>query len=104
MLTMTQEEFNKKPADYRGVIDGKPYLLHMNKEGQTVYSFVNIAPIITLTCCCCTSDCKGRQWYNRDQDFGLCPTCAKWIATRETPEQMLSNYGQPNINYFTEEK
>jgi hypothetical protein len=58
--------------------------------------------IITLTCCCCGTSTHGRQWYNRDTGYGLCPKCAKWIATRETPETMQSNYGTPEVHYFTQ--
>lgn len=29
----------------------------------------------TLTCCCCDSDTKGRQWWNRDEGYGLCNDC-----------------------------
>jgi len=60
-------------------------------------------PVITLVCCCCHAPARGRQWHNRDTGYGLCAKCAQWIATRETPETMLSNYGHPNINYFTQE-
>ena len=28
-----------------------------------------------LVCCCCGSHTLGRQWWNRDQGFGLCPSC-----------------------------
>jgi len=59
-------------------------------------------PIITLRCCSCDSDAPGRQWYNRDTGYGLCAKCAKWIATRETPETMHRNYGEPGVHYFTE--
>ena len=31
MLTMTKREYNTKPNDYRSMIDGKPYLLTMDK-------------------------------------------------------------------------
>ena len=36
-LTMTKREYAKKPADYRSIIDGKPYLLTMDKAtGGTI--------------------------------------------------------------------
>jgi len=35
-LTMTKREYAKKPADYRSIIDGKPYVLNLNpKTGGT---------------------------------------------------------------------
>ena len=37
MLQMTKQEYAKKPADYRSIIEGKPYLLTMDKTtGGTV--------------------------------------------------------------------
>lgn len=42
MLTMTKREYHKKPADYRSMIDGKPYLLTMDKTtGGTI-----LAPVL----------------------------------------------------------
>ena len=42
MLTMTKREYNTKPNDYRSMIDGKPYLLTMDKTtGGTI-----LAPVI----------------------------------------------------------
>src|SRR5687768_17570220 len=102
MPTLTQEEYNKKPASYRGTVEGKPYLLYMDAGGNTVYGPVTIGSTQSLTCCCCGTSTRGRQWYNRDTGFGLCPKCARWIATRETPEAMQSNYGTPEVNYFTQ--
>lgn len=32
-------------------------------------------PIRDLTCCCCGSWTRGRQWWNRDTGFGLCDDC-----------------------------
>jgi len=41
-LTMTKREYAKKPADYRAMIDGKPYILTLDKTtGGTV-----LAPVI----------------------------------------------------------
>jgi hypothetical protein len=42
-LTMTKREYAKKPADYRSIIDGKPYLLTMDKAtGGTILAPVTI--------------------------------------------------------------
>jgi hypothetical protein len=64
----------------------------------------NPDPIQSLTCCCCYGPAQGRQWHNRDTGFGLCPKCAAWIATKESPAQMLQSYGKPGYNYFTNPK
>ena len=43
MLTMTKREYNRKPSDYRSTIDGKPYLLTMDKTtGGTILAPVTI--------------------------------------------------------------
>ena len=57
-----------------------------------------------LQCCCCGSETYGRQWWNRDAGFGLCPKCADFLADngRESPEEMEANYGVKGINYFSE--
>lgn len=55
--------------------------------------------IVTLTCSCCGSSTKGRQWPNRDIGFGLCEKCADWLDGRESPEAMKSNYGENGIHY-----
>ena len=104
MPTLTQEEYNSKPATYRGKVDGKPYLLYMDADGKTVYGPVTISPIQSLTCCCCGAETRGRQWYNRDTGYGLCPKCAQWIATRKTLEEMQENFGEAEVHYFTKEK
>jgi len=58
----------------------------------------------SLTCCCCGGLAKGRQWWNRDTGYGLCPGCAKWIADRgESPASMKESYGIAGYHYFTEE-
>ena len=59
----------------------------------------NVGKIVGLTCCCCGEYTKGRQWHNRDTGYGLCAKCADWIATRETPENMLSYYGECGVHY-----
>lgn len=42
-----------------------------------------------LTCCCCGESTMGRQWWNRDTGFGLCPKCARWMRERGTPEEEI---------------
>jgi len=29
-----------------------------------------------LTCACCGQSTRGRQWWNRDTGYGVCPRCA----------------------------
>ena len=102
MKTMTRAEYKKQSADHRGLVNGKPFLLYLDKEtGGTVYGPVTISEVKPLTCCCCGESTHGRQWHNRDTGYGLCPKCAQWIATRETPETMHENYGEPGVHYFS---
>jgi len=54
---------------------------------------------LNLSCCCCGESTTGRQWWNRDKGFGLCPSCAKRIGETETPEEMKSLYGVEGIHY-----
>lgn len=51
--------------------------------------------------CCICSDSAGhwQQHWNRDMGWGLCPNCAATEMGRATPENMLSYYGQPGVNY-----
>ena len=49
-LTMTKREYAKKPADYRSIIEGKPYLLTMDKTtGGTVLTPVILKANPTMT-------------------------------------------------------
>lgn len=105
-MKLTRKEYEAKPKEYRGQVDGKPYLLTMNPQtGRTVYTpveFVKETPILSLTCACCGNGTRGRQWWNRDTGYGLCPRCAAWIETRETPEAMQECYGRKGYHYAIE--
>lgn len=53
-----------------------------------------------LICCCCGQDTRGRQWFNRDKGYGLCPKCADWLSDgRETTAEMKQNYGIEGYHY-----
>lgn len=58
----------------------------------------------SLTCCCCGRRTVGRQWFNRDNGFGLCADCAEWIESKgkETPEEMKDYYGVKGVHYAIE--
>lgn len=55
-----------------------------------------------LTCACCGTSTQGRQWYNCDDGFGLCPQCAKRLEEHESPEEILSCYGEKGVHYCIE--
>jgi hypothetical protein len=55
-------------------------------------------PVIQLECSCCGKCTKGRQWWNRDNGYGLCPDCAKWL--RDKGNLMIyENYGTRGVHY-----
>lgn len=56
-------------------------------------------PIKTLLCCCCGNATRGRQWWNRDNGFGLCEICTEMISKKEDEETMKSCYGEKGIHY-----
>lgn len=41
-----------------------------------------------LRCCCCDEGTAGRQWWNRDTGFGICPPCANMIEAKEGAEEL----------------
>lgn len=98
----TTEEFKAYLLQYGGIVtDENPVTGEETRHQIATVELVETVKV--LTCCCCGADAPGRQWYNRDAGYGLCPRCAKWIATRETPETMQNLYGTPGVHYFTEE-
>lgn len=53
-----------------------------------------------LTCCVCGADAgRWQQHWNRDTGYGICATCAREQAKRETPDRMRSLYGTAGLNY-----
>ena len=54
----------------------------------------------SLECCCCGRGTKGRQWWNRDKGYGLCPSCAEQKKGYETKEQMEFSYGYEGVHYM----
>jgi NAD-dependent SIR2 family protein deacetylase len=59
--------------------------------------------IKTLTCSCCGALTQGRQWHNRDTGYGVCERCATSIGEKQTPVEMLSNYGEKGFHYALKE-
>ncbi len=51
-----------------------------------------------LTCGCCGNGCLGKQHWNHDTGFGLCPKCAVFIAEKGHLDE-LKGYGTPGVNY-----
>ncbi len=60
----------------------------------------SLAPVRTLTCCCCGELTRGRQWWNRDTGFGVCPPCVALVRSRgETETEIHSLYGTSGVHY-----
>lgn len=54
-----------------------------------------------LICGCCGERAPGKQHWNHDTGFGLCPRCAERFATdgREHVLDELRGYGTPGVNF-----
>ncbi len=53
----------------------------------------------SLQCACCGETTKGRQWWNRDTGWGVCPKCFQWIASKEGQEEAERSYGKPGVHH-----
>lgn len=61
-------------------------------------------PVINLECCCCGGGCRGRQWHNRDDDYGICGGCIEYMRGRGTPESELTDlYGREGVHWNIQE-
>lgn len=58
-----------------------------------------LAPVADLICGCCGARTRGRQHWNIDAGYGLCPKCAAWF--KESPKRLeeLACYGTEGINF-----
>lgn len=56
--------------------------------------------IRTLTCCCCGEATRGRQWWNRDTGYGICPQCVEYVRSKgESEEEIAKLYGERGIHW-----
>ena len=57
-------------------------------------------PIRGLECCCCGQSTRGRQWWNRDTGYGICPPCIEYVKSHgETDAEIRDNYGIEGVHY-----
>ena len=62
-------------------------------------------PLISLTCCCCGSDTKGRQWWNRDTGYGLCNDCIEYCSVQDVPVgETARSYGVRGMHWDCEQE
>ena len=53
-----------------------------------------------LICAMCGQITRGRQWWNRDKGYGLCPKCYDWMIKRgEDPKEIEFSYGQKGTHF-----
>lgn len=54
----------------------------------------------TWDCACCGGPTGNfRQFWNQDDEYGLCVNCATWIAGKEGWESVFRCYGKPGVNF-----
>lgn len=61
---------------------------------------MDLQRIRKMDCCICGIRCFGRQWWNRDTGFGICPRCAEYEETKISPKEHEELYGKPNVHYL----
>jgi hypothetical protein len=52
-----------------------------------------------LTCACCGEYTKGRQWWNRDTGYGVCPSCYQDEVKRNGSIVAIDCYGKPGVHH-----
>jgi len=55
--------------------------------------------IINLECNCCGGSAPGRQWYNRDDGYGLCVRCGDEQEKKCGVEQVEDWSGKRGYNW-----
>jgi hypothetical protein len=102
---------------YSFVDSGETYTTLIKINGRWMYSGhchqgkpcePGLGLLKRMSCSCCGAWCTGRQWHNRDQGFGLCGDCVKWLRSpkhsdgqtpRESEEEIRRCYGIEGIHF-----
>jgi hypothetical protein len=55
----------------------------------------------SLECCCCGGNAgKFKQWWNRDDGYGICPDCIKDFRAKGMSEKEIRDcYGVEGVNF-----
>jgi hypothetical protein len=62
-------------------------------------------PVRNLECNCCGGPARGRQWWNRDDGYGMCVGCIAYVRSRGMDEETIRDYyGIEGIHWGVEEK
>jgi hypothetical protein len=53
-----------------------------------------------LDCACCDQPAPShKQWFNQDDGYGLCLSCAIYIEKKEGRNEVRQSFGVPGINH-----
>ncbi len=64
----------------------------------------NLGPVTYLECCCCGGGTRGRQWWNRDDGYGMCVACIAYVRGRGMSEEEIRDlYGIDGIHWGVKE-
>ncbi len=57
-----------------------------------------------LICAVCGGEAPGRQWWNRDQGYGICARCFEDVAKKEGRLRAIHSYGRPGVHHSPKPK
>ena len=52
-----------------------------------------------LTCCCCGETTRGKQWWNRDEGYGICLPCAQLWREKDGKEHLEMSCGLEGVHW-----
>lgn len=55
--------------------------------------------LANLICNCCGQYIKGKQWWNRDEGYGICKSCGEEQADRYGLAQVELDNGKKGIHW-----
>ena len=102
-IYLTQSQLDKIPSSQKTethIIEAYQCLTSWDITKKS-YPYTIIWNKKTLTCSCCWTKTKWRQWYNRDKWFGICSSCYQEEyqraldngSTADDLADIKSNYG-----------
>ena len=57
---------------------------------------------VALSCACCGEYCRGKQWWNRDDGYGVCAQCFREEVARSGQIEAERLYGVPGVHHSIE--
>lgn len=52
-----------------------------------------------LICACCGGISKGKQFWNQDTGYSICPRCFLHVERKEGTEYAIRCYGKPGVHH-----